>query len=75
MKRDDKELEKRINEAVSAEHDERLANGESYTEADKEFVRKSTKFKLTSLSFYGPGELDAWKLREEEKLRSSQLAA
>ena len=58
-----------MKEAVSTEDDNRKANGEEYTELDRELVRKSTKFRLTTLSFYGPEELDAWKIREEEKIR------
>ena len=39
-------------------NEEFLAEGNQMTEEDRDFVRKSEKFRLVTLSFYGPAELE-----------------
>ena len=50
-------MEKSIKEAVINEQETRTTEGEDFPESDKEFVRKSERFKLMTLAFYGPLEL------------------
>ena len=44
-------------------------------EDERELVRKEEKFRIVTLSFYGPSELALYKKNEEKKLIAAQVAA
>ena len=45
------------------------------TEEDRDFVRKCEKFRLVTLSFYGPAEFEQYQIKEEEKAAAAKLSA
>ena len=57
------EMEKKVKEAVAYAVEEKAAEGEEMTYADKEMAKRQEKWRLTTLSFYGPAELAEWRQR------------
>ena len=56
-------MEKRVKEAVAYAVEEKASEGEEMTYADKEMAKREEKWRLTTLSFYGPAELAEWRQR------------
>ena len=59
--KDAAETEKRVKDAVAYAIEEKAAEGEEMTYADKEMTKREERWRLTTLSFYGPAELAEWK--------------
>jgi len=55
------EMEKKMKDALAYAIEEKAAEGEEMTFADKEYSKRQEKWRLTTLSFYGPAELAEWK--------------
>lgn len=54
-------MDRRVKEAVAFAIEEKAAEGEEMTYADKEMAKRQERWRLTTLSFYGPAELAEWK--------------
>ena len=50
-----------MKDAVAYAVEERAAEGEDMTYADKELEKRKERWRLTTLSFYGPAELAEWR--------------
>ena len=56
-KADDAEIEKKTNDAILSATNDKNAEGDEITEAEKDTIRKEERFRLNTLGFYGPAAL------------------
>lgn len=60
------ELEKKIQDAILSATNDKNAEGDEITEAEKEVIRKEERYRLTTLGFYGPAALAEWKALQDK---------
>lgn len=69
---DDAELERKIQIAIDVATNDKNAEGDEISEEEKDDVRRQERWRQSVIGFYGPGELEEYKIQQEAIANQSQ---